>query len=125
MRMALSARAQAYVDRQKQKPQGGGQARQGRGEASAAPAETPEERIAMWNRAAGAAGKLFDVLRGAIPADLSKPELAEACGLTANAGTFSTYLSRLSGNGLITKDADHIRATDDLFLERRQPEHAC
>ena len=34
---------------------------------------------------------------------------SEAAGLEAAGGTFSTDLSRLSGNGLIEKDGDTIR----------------
>lgn len=79
-------------------------------------AETTEERVAMWKRAVGAAGRLLDVLVDHYPAAMTKHELAEACGLTATAGTFSTYLSRLSGNGLVEKDGDQIRASDDLFV---------
>ena len=41
---------------------------------------------------------------------------SEAAGLEASGGTFSTYLSRLSGNGLIEKDGDTIRVCDDLFI---------
>ena len=33
-----------------------------------------------------------------------------------NFGRFSTYLSRLSGNGLIVRDGDMIRSTADLFV---------
>lgn len=47
---------------------------------------------------------------------MTKADLAATCGLTANAGTFSTYLSRLSGNSLIDRDGDTVRASDDLFI---------
>jgi hypothetical protein len=79
-------------------------------------AETPEERLAMWRRAVGAAGKLLDILADAHPNAMTRAELAAAAGLEASGGTFSTYLSRLSGNGLIDKDGDTVKASDDLFL---------
>ena len=79
-------------------------------------AETPEERLAMWKKAVGAAGKLLDVLAGYYPAGLTKRELAEHCGLEPTGGTFSMYLSRLSGNGLIERNGDIIKASDDLFV---------
>jgi hypothetical protein len=87
-------------------------------------AETPEERIAMWKRAVGAAGKLLDVLVDIHPSGMTKSELADACGIEASGGTFSTYLSRLSGNGLVERSGDYIKASDDLFLAFHRPRSA-
>jgi DNA-binding IclR family transcriptional regulator len=70
----------------------------------------------MWRRAVGAAGKLLDILADVYPNAMARAELAKAAGLEASGGTFSTYLSRLSGNGLIDKDGDTVKASDDLFL---------
>lgn len=80
-------------------------------------AETTEERLVMWKKAVGAAGKLLDVLAGYYPAEITKAELAAECGLEPSGGTFSTYLSRLSGNGLIERNGDSVKASDDLFLD--------
>lgn len=79
-------------------------------------AETPEERVVMWKKALGAAGKLLDVLVACYPGEMSRADLAERCGLEPTGGTFLTYLSRLSGNGLIQRSGDVVKASDALFL---------
>ncbi len=75
----------------------------------------PRGAVALCRPAVAAAGRLLDALAEAYPASLPKYELAAACRLEVSGGTFLTYLSRLSGNGLITRDCDQIRASDDLF----------
>lgn len=87
-------------------------------------ARTPLERIAMWARAVGPASKLLNILVAAHPEALSRSDLAARADLTPSSGTFSTYLSKLSGNGLVTKSGDKIRASDDLFLEIDQLQRA-
>ena len=46
---------------------------------------------------------------------LTREQLGTAAGITATAGTFSTYLGELRRNGLITVENGHIRATDILI----------
>jgi hypothetical protein len=55
----------------------------------------------MWKNALGGAGRLIDVLLHADGA-LDREELASRAGLTSNAGTFGTYLSRLRSNDLVS-----------------------
>lgn len=83
----------------------------------AASADTPEERIAMWKRAVGAAGRLLDALVEVYPAAMSKADLGAATGLEFTSGTFKTYLSKLVANDLATRTGDEIRASDDLFIK--------
>jgi hypothetical protein len=85
------------------------------GEVPSAPA-TLEERLAMWRKATGAASKLLDVLVEAFPLALTRQDLASRCSLEPSSGTFSTYVSRLSGNGLINKEGTTLRASEDLFV---------
>ena len=70
---------------------------------------------------AGAARMLQAVI-DAYPNTLSREQLGETAGITANAGTFSTYLGELRRNGLITVDRGHIRATDILIHGAEPPQ---
>lgn len=64
---------------------------------SAAP---PGDAIGEWKRKLGSGpARMIDALLEHGP--LERERLAEVCGLTANAGTFGTYLSRLRSNGLV------------------------
>lgn len=77
---------------------------------------TPEERVAMWKAALGSGpSKILDHLVDAYPDAVSRDELAAAVEMAASGGTFSTYLSRLSGNGLIERSAGALRASEALF----------
>ena len=49
------------------------------------------------------------------PDGLSTEEVAQATGYSAGGGSFSTYLSRLSGIGLIERSRGHIKPTDVVF----------
>ena len=86
------------------------------GGAPPAPA-SPEEVQATWRRALGegAAGRLLDALIAQRDEWIRRDELAEACGLAASGGTFSTYLSRLRSNGLLEEKGSEIRAAAVLF----------
>lgn len=79
------------------------------------------ERIAMWRRAVGAAGRLLDILCEAYPAAMTREELALRAGLEPSGGTFSTYLSRLAGNELVVKAGETVRAADALFRRIDEP----
>lgn len=63
---------------------------------------------------AGAARMLQAVI-DAHPDGLTKAQLADASGVTASGGTFSTYLGELRRNGLVEQRDDQIVATDILM----------
>ncbi|HEU5223043.1 MAG TPA: helicase HerA-like domain-containing protein [Candidatus Lumbricidophila sp.] len=64
---------------------------------------------------AGAA-RMLDAIMDVYPFAISKSELGEAVGIATSGGTFSTYLSDLTRNGLIDKQSDGLfRATDILM----------
>lgn len=87
--------------------------------ASGAVPEQPQSSadvIAMWKGALGTGpSKILDELVDAYPRAVDRDSLAAQTGMTASGGTFQTYLSRLSGNGLIERTRDGIRAADALF----------
>jgi hypothetical protein len=63
-------------------------------------------------------GKPADILRllaSIYPESASKAAIAEAVGMNASGGSFTTYLSRLRGPGLIEKSGDSFRATRALM----------
>jgi hypothetical protein len=73
-----------------------------------------------WVQAVGIgdAGRMVAALCNAYPDGYSRERLAGDLDLAVSGGTFSTYLSRLSSNGLIHRNVDGtIRASDDLFPE--------
>ncbi len=57
------------------------------------------------------------VLAERYPDAMSRDELAEACNLTANAGTFGTYLSRLRSNALIVERDGTVAAAPAVMGE--------
>lgn len=77
---------------------------------------TTQERLAMWRDALGGGpSKILDELVSRYPQGLARDLLAELVGMTASGGTFGTYLSRLSSNGLIERDGAVITASAALF----------
>lgn len=85
------------------------------GEIPPAP-ETPGEIQAMWKDKVGSgAARLLDILIERYPHSVNRAELAELANLAANAGTFSTYLSRLTSNRIAERNRDGIRASEALF----------
>ena len=58
---------------------------------------------------------MLDALIDAYPRSLTKEELGAAAEITTTGGTFSTYLSDLTRNGLARKTATGIVATDILI----------
>lgn len=108
-------RSAGYLD------EGGGQfgvTREGIAAAGAVP-EQPQSSadvIAMWKGALGTGpSKILDELVSAYPRAVDRETLADRAGMTASGGTFQTYLSRLSGNGLIERTRDGVRASEALF----------
>jgi Helicase HerA, central domain len=75
--------------------------------------QTPAELRSMWKEALGSAGRLLDVLLDA-GGQLPRNELAARAGLTSNAGTFGTYLSRLRSNDLVLVAGSVVRIADAL-----------
>lgn len=76
------------------------------------------ERIAMWRECLS--GKVLDMFDSLVEAfgPVSRERLAEWVGLTAGAGTFGTYLSKLSANGLVEKlPGGTLRAARHLFQD--------
>lgn len=57
--------------------------------------------VAWWSERIGAERKILEFLAAAYPWDISHQGIADALDMTANGGTFGTYLSRLRSNGLI------------------------
>lgn len=79
--------------------------------------QTTEEVLQMWFAAVGSGpAKLLSILVERYPAEVRRDDLANQAGMTASGGTFSTYLSRLSGNGLIERSSSGLRASDTLFI---------
>lgn len=82
--------------------------------------QTTEEIVEMWRSALRLGErKLLDILIDAYPQSVSRGDLAEQAGLTANAGTFSAYLGTLRRNGLAEVKDEHIRAGEALFLSSK------
>ena len=57
---------------------------------------------------------MLQVLADSYPEPLTRAELAERAELTANSGTFTTYLGRLRKNGLV-EGRDPMKAAPELF----------
>lgn len=87
------------------------------GDAGAPPAAA--EVQAAWIEAVGAggAGRMLRALLGCYPGTMSRAALAGALRLSPGGGTFSTYLSRLTANGLAVKARGAYLASPDLFPE--------
>lgn len=75
--------------------------------------QTPAELRSMWKEALGSAGRLIGVLLDA-GGQLPRNELAARAGLTSNAGTLGTYLSRLRSNDLVSVAGSVVRIADAL-----------
>lgn len=61
----------------------------------------PRDRLALWKSKVPGVGPMLDCLYANFPTLLSKAAIANAIGMAASGGTFSTYLSRLRSNELI------------------------
>lgn len=61
------------------------------------------------------AGKMLDALIAAYPSGLIRDQLGDAAELTTSGGTFSTYLSDLTRNGLCKRNGDVYQATEILI----------
>lgn len=78
--------------------------------------QTTEEVVEMWRSKPGMAPAVR-LVEAALeyPDGIEKLELAEACGLTAGAGTFGTYLSRAKTAGLLEVEGSVVRPASALL----------
>lgn len=83
------------------------------GEVPAAPS-TPDEVLAMWRGKPGMAQPVRLAAAVMEHGEMTRDELASTVGLTGNAGTFSTYLSRCKTAGLIEVDGTMVRPAEAL-----------
>jgi uncharacterized protein len=86
----------------------------------AAPQTTEELHRQVFQKLGGGMERILRELVTVYDDELSKDELAARTELTANAGTFSTYLSRLRSLGFIeqTSRGGGYRAASVLFLDK-------
>ena len=79
----------------------------------------PQELINLWcgiiGESSGAA-RMLRVLGNSYPNEITRQELGEQVNMSSASGSFGTYLSYLSGRGLIKKQGQSIKASDELFL---------
>lgn len=80
------------------------------------PLPTGDALIDYWRNRLGSSGKraIFDAVIEAYPSGMEQERVANATGLSARSGTWSTYLSELRGLGLIEGKGE-LRASQDLF----------
>jgi hypothetical protein len=79
---------------------------------------THAEVMALWRSALRAgAFNMLETIVAAGGRGMARRDIAEAVGMTATGGTFSTYLSDLRRNGLMTDQGGICRANDILFPE--------
>lgn len=72
----------------------------------------------MWlGKMTGGANRMLSFLIEQYPNEVSKEMLAEVSGVALSGGSFTTYLSRLKGNGLIEVDPSGVKASATLFDE--------
>lgn len=77
--------------------------------------EPGPDLVAFWAERIPGAGPMLRHLAETWPVATPRPALAEALGLSASGGTFTTYLSRLRSAGLIAEpERGQVRITDAL-----------
>ncbi len=87
------------------------------GDLAATMPDTTEALVQLWGRSLKlGARRMLDVLVEEYPNAMSRAELAERAEISVSSGTFSSYLSALRGNALITKDRGSVAASEALFL---------
>lgn len=79
--------------------------------------QSAEETRVMWrgNLKQGAR-RMFDALEASYPTFITRETLAEQAGISAQSGTFSSYLSALRSNGLIEEVGQELKLSDDLYI---------
>lgn len=80
--------------------------------------QSTDELVAQWSsKFPGKVAQMLRELVNVFPQTMTKEELGERVEITHTSGTYSTYLSKLRSNGLVTVDrAGQIKASEDLFL---------
>lgn len=77
---------------------------------------THEEVMALWRKALrSGAYRILEVIVHAGNGGIQKEVIAEAMDMAVGGGTFSTYLSDLHRNGLVTKSGSNFTACDILY----------
>jgi hypothetical protein len=61
------------------------------------------------------AGRMLEAVMAAYPGGLTRAQIADAAEIASTGGTFTTYLSDLTRNGLIEKQGNQYVATDVLM----------
>lgn len=75
-----------------------------------------EDLARWWSGKLQGVGPMTEALISEYPEWTSKNELAEIIGMAASGGSFSTYLSRLSGAGVIERDKDSgVRLSSEIM----------
>jgi uncharacterized protein len=79
----------------------------------------PQELVNLWCGIIGdngGAARILRTLANNYPSEMTRQNVAESAGMSSTSGSFSTYLSTLKRNGLITISGQSIKASEDLFL---------
>lgn len=88
------------------------------GSVSPTPMST-DEILSMYRaRLVDGARRMLDVLVAAHPHWVSREELSEKASVSLSGGSFRTYLSKLTTNGLAEVDGPNVRAGGALYLDR-------
>ena len=82
------------------------------------PTELQDHYRSILRRGAAA---MLDALISAYPLSITKDDLGAAAEITTSGGTFSTYLSDLTRNGLAHKTLDGYSASDILIYGSQTP----
>jgi hypothetical protein len=76
---------------------------------------TSEDLVRLWSsKLPGASKNLLEAF--ARYGSLTREQAAELVGMSPSSGTFSTYLSKLTSNGLVTKTSEGYVIADELAL---------
>jgi hypothetical protein len=78
----------------------------------------PKELVELWCDILGSQGGASRILRtvaAAYPEDVCKEDLGKETQMSHTSGSFSTYLSTLKRNGLISTKGAWVKASDELF----------
>jgi hypothetical protein len=77
---------------------------------------SPDALLEMWrSKLLMGERKMLDALVEAYPNTMTRQELGERTGYSADGGTFGTYLSTLRRNGLAVVAKDDVKASETLF----------
>lgn len=80
------------------------------------PPQPGPELVRWWASRLPGTSRIADALIEAWPRELDRDELAELVGMTPSGGTYGTYLSRLSGPGIIQRNGRTVRLSEEVML---------